>query len=566
VSVGAAAILGNGSLLATLSERGRIERLFWPQLDRGSHLGELTFGIEVDGNAEQSYLQDANVLLTRAGDVEFTDLVHELEPVLLRRITVKNHDGRLVVDCRPQLDGAQGGLAASVDGNRVVFYRRTVALALGAVGAEAFSTGLGKTEGGISLPFHGDAVVALAFGASSREAVARLDAALQQDFNSLVTSRRRHDAERLASAQPASVAVPDVASLYRRSLLVLDLLADRDTGSVIAAPELDPEFERSGGYGFVWGRDLAFIVLAFLAAGRDDLARRALRWLPGAQEPEGLWLQRHWTDGSLAPSWCRHQLDETGAILFAYEAAWRQLGDHALDADLWPSALRAAEFLLGTVEDDGLPVATADLWEEREGRHAFTAAAICGGLGAAAAMARRHEPRLADTYEAAAEVVREAIERELWSDFHGRYLRSLGDPTLDVSLLGLAWPFAAVEPGGERMRATVAALESELSCPAGSVGRYAGDTYAGGNKWVLAALWLGLWHRQVGDGVGHERSLEYALGAQTELGLLPEQVTDDGEPAWVVPLAWSHAMLLLAARPELDAVREATSLASAAWA
>jgi GH15 family glucan-1,4-alpha-glucosidase len=83
---------------------------------------------------------------------------------------------------------------------------------------------------------------------------------------------------------------------------------------------------------------------------------------------------------------------------------------------------------------------------------------------------------------------------------------------------------------------------------------------------VLAALWLGLWHRQVGDGVGHERSLEYALGAQTELGLLPEQVTDDGEPAWVVPLAWSHAMLLLAARPELDAVREATSLASAAWA
>jgi GH15 family glucan-1,4-alpha-glucosidase len=38
---------------------------------------------------------------------------------------------------------------------------------------------------------------------------------------------------------------------------------------------------------------------------------------------------------------------------------------------------------------------------------------------------------------------------------------------------------------------------------------------------------------------------------------LPEQVTDEGEPAWVVPLAWSHAMLLLAARPELDAVSAA---------
>jgi glucoamylase len=537
-----------------MSARGDVERLFWPRLDRGSHIGELRFGVSLDGAVEQSYLHDANVLLTRGGEVELVDLVHELEPVLLRRVRGRAPEHRLVVNCRPELDGLRGGLAASVDGNRVVFYRRDVALALGAVDAEAFATGLGETEGGIALPFAGDAVVALAFGASSREAVARLDAALQQNFDALVTSRVRYDAARLARAQRPAVQVPDVATLYRRSLLVLELLSDRDTGAVIAAPELDPEFEHSGGYGFVWGRDLAFIVLAFLAAGRDDLAKRALRWLPTAQEPEGLWLQRHWTDGSLAPSWCRHQLDETGAILFAYEAAWQQLRDKALDADLWPSAKRAADFLLGTIEDDGLPVATADLWEEREGRHAFTAAAVYGGLRAAAALASRHEPRLAEGYESAAEVVREAIERELWSEFHGRYLRSLADPTLDVSLLGLAWPFAAVDPGGERMRATIAALQAELGCEAGSLLRYAGDTYAGGNRWVLAALWLGLWHRQVGEGAGLQRALEYALSAQTKLGLLPEQVTEKGDPAWVVPLAWSHAMLLLATRPELSLV------------
>jgi glucoamylase len=550
VNPGPSAILGNGSLLATLSARADVERLFWPTVDRGSHLGELRFGLGLNGSVEQSYLLDANVLLTRNGDVELVDLVPELEPVLLRRIRGRAGDGSLVVECRPEFDGVKGRLAASVDGNRVVFYRRDVALAVGAVGAEAFATGLGDTEGGISLPFDGDAVVALAFGASSREAVARLDAALQQDFDALVSSRMRYDAARIDRAeQPLG---DEVAPLYRRSLLALELLADRNSGSVIAAPELDPQFEHSGGYGFVWGRDLAFIVLAFLAAGRDDLAKRALRWFPTAQEPEGLWLQRHWTNGSLAPSWCRHQLDETGAILFAYDAAWRRLGDATLDADLWPSARRAADFLLGTIDADGLPVATADLWEEREGRHAFTAAAIVGGLRAAASMARRHDPALPDAYDAAAEVVREAIERELWSDFHGRYLRSLGDPALDVSLLGLAWPFVAVEPGGERMRATVAALEAELGCPAGSLRRYAGDTYAGGNRWVLAGLWLGLWHRQAGEQAGLERAVTYALSAQTDLGLLPEQVTDEGEPAWVVPLAWSHAMLLLAARPELS--------------
>jgi len=560
-------------LLATLSAHARVEGLFWPNVDRGSHLGELRLGLERDGKlhwldeelqAQQSYLQDTNILLTRFGDIEIVDLVHELEPVLLRRVSGQ---GRLVVQCRPDLDGSTRLIGASVEGNRVVFYRRDVALAIGALDAEAFSHGFGSAEGGIALPLHGHAVVAVAFGASSREAVARLDAALQQDFTDLLASRRRHDAARLESAAPPPASAPEgLASLYRRTLLVFDLLSDRKTGAVIAAPELDAEFEHSGGYGFVWGRDLAFIVLAFLAAGRTDLAGRALRWLPGAQEPEGLWLQRHWTDGSLAPSWCKHQLDETGAILFAYEAAWQRLRDERLDAELWPSARRAAEFLLGTIEEDGIPCATADLWEEREGRHAFTAAAIYGGLRGAAAMARRHEPHLCESYDATAEVVRAAIERELWSGFHGRYLRSIGDPVLDVSLLGLAWPFAAVDPAGERMLATVAALQDELGNVEDGVARYAGDTYAGGNNWVLAALWLGLWCRQVGDTAGLERSLQYAVRAQTALGLLPEQVTDEGEPAWVVPLAWSHAMLLLAARPELDAVSTALGETRAAVA
>lgn len=561
LSPGPTAILGNGSLLATFSAAGAVERLFWPNVDRGPHLGELRIGVEIDSehrwledDAQQSYLQDANVLLTRLAEFELVDVVHEREPVLLRQVTGPA-GGRFVVHARPELDGTGRSLAASVDGNRVVFYRRDVALAVGALDAEAFATGLGNTEGGIACDFPGEVVVACAFGASSREAVARLDAALQQDFASLLASRRKHDSARISSAEQPSVETPGLSALYRRTLLVLDLLSDRRSGAVIAAPELDPDFEHSGGYGFVWGRDLAFIVLAFLAAGRDDLAERALRWLPHAQEPEGFWLQRHWTNGSLAPSWCKHQLDETGASVFAYEAAWQALRNRELDTELWPSARRAAEFLLGTIEEDGIPCATADLWEERDGRHAFTAAAIYGGLRAAASFARRHEPALAQTYDAAAEFVQEGIERELWSEFHGRYLRSIGDPVADVSLLGLAWPFAAVDPGGERMRATVAGLESELRSPSGGVMRYTGDTYAGGHKWVLAALWLGLWHRQIGDGTGHERSLEYALFAQTPLGLLPEQVTEEGEPAWVVPLAWSHAMLLLAARPELEIVQ-----------
>lgn len=119
------------------------------------------------------------------------------------------------------------------------------------------------------------------------------------------------------------------------------------------------------------------------------------------------------------------------------------------------------------------------------------------------------------------------------------------------SLLGLAWPFRAVDPGGTRMRATAAAIERELVLPCGGVLRHEGDDYAGGNPWLLTTLWLGLYYRQIGDEAGLQRCLDYALSRRTELDLLPEQADRDGKPAWVLPLAWSHAMLVLAARPEL---------------
>ena len=143
---GPAAILGNGSLLVTLSAHARVERLFWPQLDRGSHLGELRFGLELDGVTrwldeeepeEQSYFDDASIVRTRTGGVEVVDLVHEHEPVLFRRVSAPIAGAALVVHCRPELDGSARSLAASVQGDYVVFYRRDVALAIGARGARA---------------------------------------------------------------------------------------------------------------------------------------------------------------------------------------------------------------------------------------------------------------------------------------------------------------------------------------------------------------------------------------------------------------------------------------------
>jgi GH15 family glucan-1,4-alpha-glucosidase len=515
-----AAVLGNGSLLATVSDRGVVEQLSWPHPDRVRHPVRLRIGIEQNGGVRwlddpsfdwsQSYADDAMVLRSRARsgelEVELEDVVAVDEPVLLRRVS-----GAANARIRATADVADGSFAVRTNGR----------------------------------------LVACAFGTSSKQARERAERFLQARFDDVAAARLSADAAIIARATPSK--------LYRRSLLVFETLADRLTGAVIAAPELDADGVHSGGYGFVWARDLAYLTLAFLAAGRAEPAGRALRWFPTAQEPGGIWLQRHWTDGSTAPSWCAHQLDETATVLFAYEAAWRELRDRRLDAELWPSARAAADFLLGAVDDEGLPTETADLWEEREGRHAYTAASFVGGLRAAAAMAERHDPAVARRYAVAADDVRDALDRRFWSEELGRYVRTLGDPTVDVSLLGLAWPFRAVDPAGERMRATAAAVERELARPGGGILRYADDRYAGGNAWVLAALWVGLWQRQVGDLEGHRRAVAYAERVATPLGLLAEQVSDDGRPVWVLPLAWSHAMFVLAARPELAMVGARTA-------
>ena len=371
-------------------------------------------------------------------------------------------------------------------------------------------------------------------------------------------------------------------------MLVLEQLTDRATGGIVAAPEMDETFTESGGYGFVWPRDLAYVVLGLLAGGCGDAATAALRWLARSQAPEGLWLHRYWTTGEPAPSWGLHQVDETGVALVAAEAAFWELADEELDRELWPVVRRAADLLVSFLDPaTGLPRASTDLWEQHDGQYAYSSASVVGGLRAAALAAARHDPPLARGYEVTASRVADAIDACLWDPALGRYRRGVSvarpdrdgeppgsaferplpypnrrvqsvdavDARLDSSLLGLVWPFAPLGLGSERVRATVDAVETGLAAPGGGLLRHAGDIYAGGHEWPLVGLWLGLARRALGDEEAHARMLAHVVARRTPLDLLAEQVLPDGRPAWVVPLGWSHAMLLAASRPELRLVR-----------
>ena len=212
-------------------------------------------------------------------------------------------------------------------------------------------------------------------------------------------------------------------------------------------------------------------------------------------------------------------------------------------------------------------------------------------LAPAATLAATRDVAAARRWAAAAQRVRAGIDRWLWSDEHGRFLRSRDvarvdadgaavpsgylpaqrrpdaaavagrpvhdvasvdaiDATVDASILGLSYPFGVIAHDDPRMLATIEAVARELTTDCGALLRYPGDTYLGGNPWVLTTLWLGLARRAPGERVAAD-GLDVALAAASAAMLLPEQVDAvTGRPVWVVPLAWSHAFALLASRPD----------------
>ncbi|MCG8499186.1 MAG: glycoside hydrolase family 15 protein, partial [Firmicutes bacterium] len=368
--------------------------------------------------------------------------------------------------------------------------------------------------------------------------------------------------------------------LYRRSLLVFKLMSDEVSGGLLAAPEIDEHFTRCGRYAYCWGRDAAFITSALDRAGYSDLVEKFYQWAVAAQGENGAWLQRYYLDGNLAPSW-GIQIDETGTLLWGMLQHYNAVGDKAFLSWVWPAVKSGANFLITSIDsENNLPRATYDLWEERVGQHTYSAAAVCAGLKAAAEISGilgKDDPHQ-NQWEQAAVQIKKSMEENLWNKERNAFYRALNstvsgwgfeghggkkeitmnakgykrwvsrqDIMIDISLLGVSVPFGVFDDRDERVVQTAQAIEQHLVSPiVGGIRRYETDDYMGGNPWILTTLWMALYHLKQSDYEKAKAYLRWVEKHKTELGLLPEQVhKDTGEPAWVIPLTWSHAMYVL---------------------
>lgn len=624
------AIIGNSRMLGCLTDRGELVRLFWPNIDYQQHIDRFFTGVYKRGHenrtvwlhedswiCSQNYIDGTNIIQTLFTDhgkglqIRQTDFVLPEKDVLTRFYEFENLaeepvelDFMLFAALTTNILDLRSTLF-DFRNDALIFYRHNQYISITA-DKDVFQFQLGNNalEAATGNLLRGHDNIGMMPDGSVSWQIGILEKGNKKGLNLFISAstslrenkdltgkvRKYNKAEilentgnywhnYLSGLKKVETGRNDIDALYKRSLLVFSLMSDNHSGGLLAAPEIDEEFTRCGRYAYCWGRDAAFITEALDKCGLLDTVGKFYKWAARTQDDDGSWQQRYHMDGNLAPSWGL-QIDETGSLIWGMLKHYEALGDKGFLLKMWKCVEKGVEFLIGFRDNEtGLPLPSYDIWEERVGEHAYSSAAVYGGICAGIEIGRilGFEGEHTYKWKKAAFELKTAIEKNFWQEDRSCFLRSvrtklnpwgedyssekvvltvnpkgfkrdftLKDGTMDVSLLGLCLPYGVFSIDDYRIDNTVKVLEDILTCrEAGGIKRYENDSYMGGNPWILATLWLASYYIEKKDYSRASEYFEWAVKCRTDLGLLPEQADrNTGKPAWVIPLTWSHAMFV----------------------
>lgn len=397
-------------------------------------------------------------------------------------------------------------------------------------------------------------------------------------FHPDADERRSGDARLVEGLEDAlSELEPELVELAKRSLLAILAHCD-DGGAILAATDSDIMATNRANYCYTWPRDGAHVCAVLDRLGHHEPTRRYFRFCQRLLSPDHpVLLQKYRPDGTLGATWhpwivngkpeIPFQEDESASMLIALAEHLHRTDDRLLLDDLYASFVIPMADFMAAYRDSrtGLPRPSYDLWEERRGVHAYTCAAVYGGLLAAAEIAEKvGDPRAVD-YHLAARQVLDGILNHFVDSTDGRLIRRIEvspdgshvpDRTWDSSTLFVAL-YGLLDAGDPRFQRHLAGLVRALSVPGpvGGLARYSDDYYfrtpheGPGNPWIICSLWLA--QCQIAAAITPadlEPPMEWLRWASRLSGatqILPEQVhPETGAPMSVSPLTWSHAEYL----------------------
>lgn len=353
-----------------------------------------------------------------------------------------------------------------------------------------------------------------------------------------------------------------IKQIYTRTILLYSLLVNHETGGISAAVEVDENLKQCGGYQYCWPRDAVFTTTAMdILKMKKEVEKFYKSFCKNTQSRNGMWEQRFFTDGRLAPCW-GYQIDETASVIIGVYNHYKVIEDKKFLKDNLKMCEKAITFLKKYVEDVFQETnkcgISYDLWEEYEGVNLYAVSSIFASFNAMIKIYEELKEEFTknrvkqenvnkekETLRNLSVKLREYILKNFYDENKKSLVRNLEDKTLDISILGTVIPFELFSPKDKKILNTVERINMTLRTYTGGYKRFETDTYREGKPWIIATLWIAEYYLEIGEKQKAKECFDFVIKTSTEYGFLAEQVNNSTmQPDWVIGLGWSHAMFI----------------------
>ena len=616
------AIIGNKNMLVTFSSKGEMLRLSYPNKDNRQYLKYFHTGVKINDSdliylhddVNNTYLQyydtDTNILNTEITNTYFnlkvlqTDFAAIKEDILIKKYTFIN-DGNIELDVKflihsELLSDQNNFISAMKIDTGMIQYAHDFSVAtfskekllshqingsqntihsaviydkdyIGMSKESSISYDIGKINPGekreIEICIYIDENKKTMQAVEDEvERIRKID--FSKEYSNVKSYWRKYVKEHngLDLKDPTNSYEEKIQDIYRRSILLFPLLTNQTTGGIIAAPEIDEDLTQCGRYAYCWPRDAVFITKALDILNMTKESEKFYsNFCRMTQSKNGMWEQRFYTDGKLAPCW-GYQIDETASVVYGVYSHYEYTKNEEFLKINLHMCEKAIEFLKKYTRDliDGTGIyhVSYDLWEMYEGTHLYSLASIFAAFDSMIKIYkvlgknvsdfennRLKDEKISKSIDEMSKLqieIKKYIDENLYDDNRKSYVRNTIDKRIDISLLGAIVPFNLFSPKEKRVLNTVDNINLTLRTYTGGYQRFEYDHYRNGAPWVIANLWMTLYYLENGEKKKAKETFDFVLKTAGKHSFLGEQIDNNTlKPNWVIGLGWSHAMFII---------------------
>lgn len=640
------AIIGNKNIRATFTSKGELIRTYYPNVDFKQFVDYFHVGMKINDSAiiylhddinnkyNQYYTENTNILNTEIENTYFniditqTDFAMTKENVIVKKYTFVNNnkiDLNLSFLVRSKLYSNHNNMVSAkvidngliqynhdfsfctfanqnISGHRindVANYIRDAVLEdkdyIGMSEDSAISYNLGTLKPGekgeICLFIYVDNnsnIKNIEELEEKIETLKRIDAKkeLAQTKKYWTSYLEKHDGLKIKETDN-KIVNEKVKNIYNRTILLFPLLQNEETGGISATIEVDENREKSGRYSYCWPRDAVFITKALDYLNMNKETEKFYEgFCKKTQSKNGMWEQRFYTDGTLAPCW-GYQIDETASVIYGIYEHYKIKKDIKFLSNNIKMCENALQFLFKYLEnvfdekeendlvkkeieekvkEEGRETdkiykhLSYDLWEMNEGVHLYSLASIYGAISAMREIYEEIKPKYENnrlkleqiaknTLKIENEInnIKKYVEKNLYNENTKTLRRNTNDDKMDISIIGSVYPFELFGGKEKKIINTVEKINLTLRTYTSGYLRFEQDSYLEGrNPWPIATLWMAMYYLKCGNKEMAQECFNFVTNSATTLGFLAEQVDNSNmKPAWIIGLGWSHAMYII---------------------